>query len=237
MEYRELRYVDKPVSKMVFGCANTAMIQGKRVDRLLNAALAAGINTFDMAEAYGASEEIVGKWLRLWRKRNKVVLITKGCHPHGNPRVNPEALKEDINRSLKRLKTDYIDIYMLHRDHPDADYKMILEVLNEYHRAGKIGAFGASNWTHERIGCVNQRPAEKEIDSFYSFKPEFWTAAQISDPWGGGCVSISGREGKQARQWYRENKIPVFAYSCLGRGMFSGKVKSNDLEEGKADIR
>ena len=58
MEYRELRYVDKPVSKMVFGCANTAMIQGKRVDRLLNAALAAGINTFDMAEAYGASEEL-----------------------------------------------------------------------------------------------------------------------------------------------------------------------------------
>lgn len=233
MEYRELRYVDKPVSKMVFGCANTAMIQGKRVDRLLNAALAAGINTFDMAEAYGASEEIVGKWLRLWRKRNKVVLITKGCHPHGNPRVNPEALKEDINRSLKRLKTDYIDIYMLHRDHPDADYKMILEVLNEYHRAGKIGAFGASNWTHERIGCVNEYAAEKELIPFTVSSPNFGPAAQISDPWGGGCVSISGREGKQARQWYRENKIPVFAYSCLGRGMFSGKVKSNDLEEGK----
>ena len=105
MDYRTIQYVDKPVSKIVFGCANSAMLQGKRVYRLLDQALEAGINTFDTAESYGASEEVLGKWMKLWWKRNKVVVITKGCHPHGRPRVTPEDLKEDINKSLKRLKT------------------------------------------------------------------------------------------------------------------------------------
>lgn len=233
MEYRRIQYVDKPVSKIVFGCANPAMIQGKRVYRLLDAALAAGINTFDTAENYGASEEILGKWMRLWKKRNKVILITKGCHPYQKSRVAPEYLKEDIDKSLNRLKTDYIDIYMLHRDHPDADIKAILEVLNEYHKEGKIGAFGGSNWTHSRIREVNHYAKEKGLIPFTVSSPNFGPGVQVEDPWGSGCVSISGKENEEARKWYVENDIPVFAYSCLGRGMFSGKIKTNNLENYK----
>lgn len=52
----------------------------------------------------------------------------------------------------------------------------------------------------------------------------------MEDPWGGGCVSISGPTNKKAREWYAEQKMPVIAYSSLGRGMFSGKVKSTDQE-------
>lgn len=236
MEYGRVKYVDKPVSKIVFGCANPAMIQGKRMNRLLDAALAEGINTFDTAENYGASEEVLGKWLRRWNKRNKIVLITKGCHPRGRSRVTPEDLKEDIEKSLTRLKTDYIDIYMLHRDDPDADIKAILEVLNEYHKEGKIGAFGASNWTHTRIDAINQYAQEKNLIPFTVSSPNFGPAVQVEDPWGGGCVSISGKENEEVRKWYIENGIPVFAYSCLGRGMFSGKVKTYDLENGKSMI-
>lgn len=233
MDYRTIQYVDKPVSKIVFGCANPAMLQGKRVYRLLDEALDSGITTFDTAESYGSSEDILGKWMKLWWKRNKVVLITKGCHPHGRPRVTPEDLKEDIHKSLKRLKTDYIDIYMLHRDHPDADLEAILEVLNEYHKAGKIGAFGASNWTHDRIAKVNEYALKKRLIPFTVSSPNYGPATQVTDPWGGGCVSIAGKENEEARKWYIENKLPIFAYSCLGRGMFSGKVKTNDLENSK----
>lgn len=236
MDYRTIQYVDKPVSKIIFGCANPAMIQGKRVYRLLDEALDAGINTFDTAESYGASEDVLGKWMKLWWKRNKVVLITKGCHPHGRPRVTLEDLKEDINNSLKRLKTDYIDIYMLHRDHPDADIEAILEVLNENHKAGKIGAFGASNWNHDRIAKVNEYAYKKGLIPFTVSSPNYGPATQVEDPWGGGCVSISGKGNENARKWYIDNGMPVFAYSCLGRGMFSGKVRTDDLENSKATL-
>ncbi len=242
MEYRTIQYVDKPISKIVFGCANSMMmtqpnlLKQRNVFGLLDAALAAGINTFDSAENYGDSEIVLGKWIRKRKIRNQVVIITKGCHPHGKPRVTPEALKEDLEQSFKRLQTDYIDIYMLHRDHPDADIPAIIEVLNEYHNEGKIGAFGASNWNHDRIAEANAYAAEHDLIPFIVSSPNFGPAAQVEDPWGGGCVSISGLENKDARKWYEENAISVFAYSCLGRGMFSGKVKTTDLESGKAQL-
>lgn len=233
MEYRTIQYVDKPVSKMIFGCANPAMIQGKRVTKLLDGALAAGINTFDTAENYGASEEVLGKWIKKRKNRDNVVIITKGCHPHGEPRVTPEALKTDLEQSFRRLKTDYIDIYMLHRDDPNADLNAILQVLNEYHRAGKIGAYGGSNWTHQRIEEINKYASEGGYMPFSISSPNFGPARQVDDPWGGGCVSISGSNNEEARNWYQQNNIPVFAYSCLGRGLFSGKVKTSDLETTK----
>ncbi len=233
MEYRTIKYVGKPISKIVFGCANPAMIQGKKVTKLLDASVEAGINTFDTAENYGASEEVLGKWIRKRKCRDKVVIITKGCHPHGEPRVTPEALKADLEQSFQRLKTDYIDIYMLHRDHPKGDIRGIIEVLNEYHKVGRIGAFGASNWTHQRIAEINGYAAEQGLVPFTVSSPNFGPAKQVEDPWGGGCVSISGTENEPARKWYQENHIPVFAYSCLGRGMFSGKVKTGDLKHSR----
>jgi len=239
MEYRVIQYVDKPISKIVFGCANSMMMtrpkifKWKNVFDLLDAAFAAGINTFDTAENYGDSEYILGKWIKKRKIRDKIVIITKGCHPHGMPRVTPEALREDLEQSFRRLQTDYIDIYMLHRDCPEADIKAIVEVLNEYHKAGKIGAFGGSNWSHNRIAEVNRYTEEHDLVPFTVSSPNFGPAAQIEDPWGGGCISISGSANEDARRWYEDNGVPVFAYSCLGRGMFSGKVKTTDLESGK----
>lgn len=236
MEYRTIKYVDKPISKIVFGCANPSMLQGKKVTKLLDAAFAAGINTFDTAESYGASEAVLGKWIKKRKCRDKVVIITKGCHPHGEPRVTPEALRDDLEQSFQRLKTDYIDIYMLHRDHPEGDIKGIIELLNEYHKAGRIGAFGASNWTHHRIAEINRYAEEQGLIPFTVSSPNFGPARQIEDPWGSGCVSISGTENADAREWYGKNQMPVFAYSCLGRGMFSGKVKTHDLENSKENM-
>ena len=242
MEYREIQYVSKPISKIIFGCANAKMMQRpgifqkKEVFNLLDGALDAGINTFDTAENYGDSELVLGKWMKQHKTRDKIIIMTKGCHPHGMPRVTVEALKEDLEQSFRRLGTEYIDIYLLHRDHPDADVKAIVEVLNEYYQAGRIGAFGASNWTHERIEEANKYAMSKDLIPFSVSSPNFGPAVQIEDPWGGGCVSISGEEGVQARKWYAENNMPVFAYSCLGRGLFSGKVKSADLEQGREQL-
>lgn len=234
MEYRNIAYVNKPVSNIIFGCGNPAIMSRWQGRKLLDAALDAGINTFDTAEVYGGSEAALGKWMRSRRNRDKIVLITKGCHPRNGSRVNTVALKEDLEQSFQKLKTDYIDIYLLHRDDPQADFRPILEVLNQYHEAGKIGAFGGSNWSHERIAEVNQYAKEQDMTPFSVSSPSFGLASQVGDPWGGGCVSISGKEQINAQKWYEENKIPVLAYSCLGGGLFSGKVRTDDLENTKS---
>lgn len=242
MEYKRIQYVNRPLSELVFGCANAGLMtkpgifRKQEVWKLLDGAVDAGINTFDTAENYGDSELVLGKWMKQRKIRDKVVILTKGCHPHGAPRVTPEALKEDLEQSFSRLGTDYIDIYLLHRDHPDAEIGAIVEVLNEYHKAGKIGAFGASNWTHERIKEANEYALRKGMVPFSVSSPNFGPATQVEEPWGGGCVSISGENGAEARRWYTEQKMAVFAYSCLGRGLFSGKVKADDPEAGKEQL-
>lgn len=233
MEYGEISYVNRPMSKIVFGCGNPAIMQGRKGRKLLDAALDAGINTFDTAEIYGGSESALGKWIKKRKNRDQIVLITKGCHPHGVPRVNVASLKEDIEQSFRKLGTDYIDIYLLHRDNPAEDFRPILEILNEYHDTGRIGAFGGSNWSHERMEEVNQYALKQKMIPFSVASPSFGPAAQENDPWGGGCISISGEKQKAARLWYEKNKMPVLAYSCLGGGLFSGKVRTENLEETK----
>lgn len=233
MKYEKIPYVKKPVSKIVFGCAIPPMIQGENVDDLLDAMYAQGINAFDTAENYGLSEVSLGNWIKNRNNREDVVIISKGCHPYdGKDRVTPKELRHDIEQSFERLGTDYIDIYMLHRDDTKVSPGTVVEILNEYHKAGKIGAFGGSNWSHERIAEANTYAKEHGLVPFTVSSPNFGICNQVDDPWGGGggCVTISGPENRGAREWYKENHIPVFAYSSLGRGMFSGKVKSDDME-------
>ncbi len=236
MKYGRIKFVEKPVSRIVFGCAVGPMIGGEDVNELLDGILALGITAFDTAENYGLSEVSLGRWLRARNNRSDLVIISKGCHPYdGKHRVTPEDLKHDIEQSFERLGTDYIDIYMLHRDNKAYPVGPIVEILNEYHRAGKIGAFGGSNWTHQRIAEANRYAADRGLVPFTVSSPNFGLCDQIGDPWGGGdgCVTISGPSNAAARKWYVQRGIPVFAYSSLGRGMFSGRVKSDDMEGAK----
>lgn len=235
MKYENLEEIKTPVSRIVFGTALPAMIKGENVNDLLDSIYAEGITTFDTAENYGLSEISLGTWIKERKNRDKIVIISKGCHPYGRDRVTPEDLKHDIEQSFERLNTDYIDIYMLHRDDLKVDVGPIVEILNEYKKAGKIGRFGGSNWTVERIGQANEYARKHGLIPFTVSEPNFGLCDQIGDPWGGGsgCVTISGPAHQADRSWYAENHIPVFAYSSLGRGMFSGMVKSNDMEGAK----
>lgn len=224
-----------PVSRIVFGCACGPMLRGERVHALLDAVYACGVTAFDTAENYGQSEISLGNWIADRGLRERVTVITKGCHPYGRDRVTPEDLRADLEQSLRRLKTDYIDVYFLHRDDLHVPVGPLVEVLNEYHRAGKIGAFGGSNWTHRRIAEANAYARAHGLRPFGVSSPNFSLANQVADPWGGsaGCVTISGPGQQEARAFYRLENIPVFAYSSLGRGLFSGRVRSGDPEGAK----
>ncbi len=222
--------LDKPVSRLVYGMAIQPFNCGGDGDELLDAVLSLGINTFDLARVYGEAERAMGRWLRRRSSRERVVILTKGCHPDplGRKRVSEKALRRDVEKSLSELGVDSIDIYLLHRDDPSVPAGQIVEWLNGLRREGKIGLFGGSNWTDSRIREAHAYAEAHGLQPFTVSSPNFGLAEQVTDLWGGGCVTLSGPANADALAWYRESRMPVFAYSSLAHGFFAGKMKSAD---------
>ena len=232
MEYRQIAHVKQPVSRIFLGTASPSFLKGEENNALLDAALAAGINAFDTARNYGLSERTIGRWLQDTGRREEVVLLSKCAHPDllGRKRVSEKEIRKDFETSSRLLGTDSIDIYLLHRDDPKTDVQVSVEVFNAMHAEGKIGAFGASNWDHRRIQEANEYAEAHNLIPFTVSSPHFGLARQQADPWGGGCVTLTGKENADARRWYAETQMPVICYSSLGRGILSGKLKSGDAD-------
>lgn len=230
MTYVEIPFVEKKVSRILYGSAIQPFLDGKEDMELLDAVYDMGVNAIDTARVYGKAEQVLGRWIEERKLRDKVVILSKCAHPDifGKKRVNEKEIREDFAQSSQYLRTDYIDIYLLHRDDPDVDAGEIIEIMNAMHEEGKIGAFGGSNWTHQRIAEANEYAARHHLIPFTVSSPNFGLAEQVHDPWGGGCVSISGPSNVRAREWYRESGMPVIAYASLAHGLFSGKVKSSE---------
>ena len=233
--YTTIPSIDKPVSRLFFGTAIRPMLMGQNVDALLDAAMALGMNTFDCARGYGLAEKSLGQWIQKRNNRERVVILSKcgNVNMRGEVCVNRKVILSELDKSLKTLGTDYIDIYLLHRDDPKTPISEFMETLNECKKAGKIRVFGVSNWTHERIAEANRYAAEHDLEGFTVSSPNYGLARQVRDPWGGECVTVSGPENAQAREWYTDNQMPVIAYSSLARGFFSGKFQSFDYEGAK----
>ncbi|MBU3874905.1 aldo/keto reductase [Faecalicatena sp. AGMB00832] len=232
LEYVEIPYVKKKVSRIIYGTAIPPFMTGEGKLDLLDAVYAMGVNTFDLARVYQLAETSVGRWLEARGNRQDVVLLSKCGHPSpsGEKRVNEKEMRKDFKKSTEELHTDYIDIYLLHRDDPEIEAGVAVEIFNAMHAEGKIGAFGGSNWTHERIEQANEYAYKHNLIPFTVSSPHFGLADQVLDPWGGGCVTISGPANERARKWYQENQMPVIAYSSLAHGLFSGQVKSSNIE-------
>lgn len=228
-KYGQIEGSEKPVSRLFFGTAIPPMLEGENVNDLLDAALSYGINAFDTARGYGAAENSLGQWIKDRKNRERVVILSKcgNCAMDGSVCVNREVIENELEESLKALQTDYIDIYLLHRDDPNTPVSEIIDTLNEVQKAGKVKVFGVSNWTTERIDEANAYASAHGKRGFTVSSPNFGLAEQITDPWGGGCVTITGEENASAREWYRKNQMPVLAYSSLARGLMSGKIQGS----------
>ncbi len=248
MKYSYIPGLSKKVSKLVFGTATPKLFKAVSPDatqndieeayKLLDTVYEKGINTFDCAAHYG--EVILGSWMESRKNRDECVVITKGAHPNEwRDRVTDYDILSDANDSLKKLKTDCIDIYMLHRDSHTVPVNIIVDALQRLYNENKITVFGGSNWTHKRIAEANDYALKNNLEPMRVSSPNFGLAEQVSDPWvgdakfGDGCVTVSGPENEAARMWYKDNKIPVFAYSSLARGFFSGAFSGNEPEKAK----
>ena len=230
MRYGTVPGIEKPVSRLVQGTLMVSPDNQEWGFELFDSILALGCNTFDTGRIYagGENERIVGRWVNSRGIRDKVVIIGKGAHPNKEKakRVTPEDIDADIKTSLETFEFNDIDIYLLHRDDPDFPVGPIIEVLNEHLRAGRIHAFGGSNWSHERLQAANDYAAAHNLVPFVCSSPNFSLAEQQQAPWP-GCISISNDAA--AKTWYQANQMPVFSWSSLAGGFFSGRFRRDNL--------
>ncbi len=234
MQYGNVAGIEKSISRLVQG---TMMLNTADKDRwfaLLDDLHALGCNAFDSAHVYGGGEceRCLGQWMEARGNRDEIVVLTKCCHHNGDRRrVTPFDITSDLHDSLARLRTDYIDLYAFHRDDPAVPVGPLVERLNEHLAEGKIRVFGGSNWTHKRVEEANEYAQKHDLVPFAFSSPNFSLAAQVKSPWGDDCVTLSGPENAGARAWYAERHFPLFTWSSLARGFFSGRWNRENYEE------
>lgn len=221
MKHIQIKGLDKPVSKLIMGSDFFRLDNGQEVSDILGHYLSIGGNTIDTAFIYcgGQSEQAIGIWLDEMGNRDDINIFTKGAHHDASgPRVNPEAIRSDLFTSLERLRTDYIDLYALHRDDPSTPVGVILEALNEHVEAGRIRAFGGSNWTHERLQEAADYAEQHGLIGF-SFSSPNLSLAKANEPFWAGCVSTD----EQALRWHEAKQFPLLSWSSQARGFFTGR--------------
>ena len=194
MEYGKINGLETPVSRIFLGTAGAPFALGRDGTELLEAALALGINGIDTARVYGGSENSLGLWLQRPGNRERAVILSKCGHPaeDGTPRVSAEEMRKDLAISLDALRTDCIDIYLLHRDNPAVPVGEILEAFQAMKEEGRIRVFGGSNWTGARLREANEYALSHGLTPMAVSSPHFGLANQVKDPWGGNCVTVAG---------------------------------------------
>ena len=233
MEFGQIKGIDKKVSRLVQG---TIMLKQNDADAgcdLLDAVFEAGINAFDTAALYGGGgcERVFGKWLESRGHRDEVFIIGKAAHhSQDRKRVTPFDITADLHDSLARQHTDHIDLFFLHRDDVEVEVGPIVEIVNEHHSAGRISAFGGSNWSVERTQQANEYADKHGLVPFTATSPHFSLAVQQEPPWP-GCVSLTGDDRASDRQWYADHDMPIFAWASLSTGFLTGRVTRENAEE------
>lgn len=217
---------------MTFG----SQVDEKTAHHILDQSLDAGINFFDTAENYpvppkedwaGVTEEIVGRWLKT-KRRDEVILATKVCGPShgwlkGSQRAGMTALDRHnivraIEASLKRLDTDYIDLYQTHWPDHGARYEEAMRALDDLVEAGKVRVLGCSNetaWGLMKSLAVSEREGLARYETIQN------------------NFSLNNRRFEDAvAQVCREEGVSLIPYSPLGGGVLSGKYNGGARPDG-----
>ena len=191
---------------------------------LLDAFVDQGFNLIDTADVYsrwipghigGESERLIGDWLAQGGgRREKVVIATKlGMDMDAGKGLSRTYMMQAVEHSLKRLKTDYIDLYQSHRDDADTPQEETLSAYQELIKAGKVRAIGASNFTPERLAEALKLAADKGLPRYETLQP--WYNLYDRDQFEGPLQDLARREG-----------LGVIPYFGLASGFLTGKYRS-----------
>ena len=196
---------------------------------LLDAFIDSGLNMVDSADVYsswvpghkgGESEDLIGKWLARGGQRDKLLIATKcgmemGPDAKGLSRAH---ITRSVDASLKRLGTDYIDLYQAHMDDRKTPLEETLSTYSDLIKEGKIRAIGASNYSAERLSEALQVSKDKGLARYESLQPQYnlYDRADYESSLEKTCV---------------DNGLGVIPYFALAAGFLTGKYRSKaDLE-------
>ena len=226
MEKRRLGNSDLYTAPIIFG-GNVFgwTVDEKQSFKLLDAFFDLGFNAIDTADVYsrwvegnegGESETIIGKWMKDRGNRNKVLLITKVGSDVGQGKkdLSKDYILEAVDKSMERLKTDYIDLYLTHWDDEVTPVEETLEAYGKLIEAGKIRWAGASNLSPERLKASLEASKKDERLPYYQvFQPEY---------------NLYARQGFEegVAPICKEYGLGVITYYSLASGFLSGKYRS-----------
>jgi aryl-alcohol dehydrogenase-like predicted oxidoreductase len=227
---------DLKVSRLCLGSNmfGTALDQSK-VDAILDRFVALGGNFVDTARSYGdwipnaplgASERAIGAWLSS-RGRDKLVVATKGGFfdlraGDYRPRANPADISRDLTQSLEHLRIDAIDLYWLHADDPSVPVAELIDALIAEQQAGRIRAFGASNWSPDRVLAAQAYAAGRGHAGFCAIQP-FWGLAQPNPE-----AAAAQGYGRYYDGEFDAIDLPVIPYAGQSRGVFSKLAETGE---------
>ncbi|TKC03894.1 aldo/keto reductase [Pedobacter frigoris] len=233
MKKRKLGNTDLLVYPITFG----GNVFGWTIDeqtsfKILDGFTSAGFNFIDTADSYshwapgnkgGESETIIGNWMQERKNRDQVIIATKvGSIPGSDKKsLAPEYIKQCVENSLKRLKTDYIDLYQSHYDDPETPIEHTLEVYDQLIKEGKVRWIGASNFSAARLKASLEIAETSNLPRYQTFQPEY---------------NLYKREKyeTESEQLVIDNNLGVINYYALASGFLTGKYRSEaDLNKSK----
>ncbi|MFJ1599916.1 aldo/keto reductase [Streptomyces sp. NPDC088261] len=220
MQYRTLGRTGIKVSPYALGTLMFASTIGNADHddsiRVIHKALDAGINFVDTADAYGDSEDVVGKALK--GRRDRVVLTTKVSRPMGQDPNQQGASRRwiitAVENSLRRLRTDYIDLYQIHRLDPSTDVEETLSALTDLIRAGKVRAIGSSNTPASDIVEAQWVAERRNLERFRTEQPAYSLLNRGIER---EVLPVVQRYGMGALVW-----------GPLAQGLLTGRVRKNE---------
>jgi len=227
MEKRQLGNTDLQVYPIAFG-GNVFgwTIDEKKSFEILNGFTNAGFNFIDTADVYsrwvsgnegGESEKIIGKWMKEKKNRHDIILTTKVGSDMGNGKkgLKKEYILKAVEDSLKRLQTDYLDLYQTHFDDLETPVEETLEAYNTLVKQGKIRWIGVSNMSVERLKESLAVSAEKGFPSYETFQPHYNLYEREAFENGLEPICLG-------------HNLGVITYYSLESGFLTGKYRSKE---------
>jgi aryl-alcohol dehydrogenase-like predicted oxidoreductase len=217
VRYRKLGSSDLVVSEIALGSWLTygVGVDTERARACVNRAFELGITFIDTANVYGrgAAEEFLGAELA-GRDRSSYVLGTKLFFPMSetDKGLSREQVLKQIDASLVRLRTDYVDLYQCHRYDPETPLEETMEALTEVVRAGKARYIGFSDWSAEQIRAALELPG---VEKFVSSQPQY--------------SLLWRRPEREIFDVCRANGISQIVYSPLAQGVLTGKYRPGEV--------
>lgn len=237
--------LDKPVSAIGIGTRDFHPDNRRHDFAMLDAFVAGGGTYLDTAEVYriaedrGCAESVIGQWISARPGvREKVVLASKGLIPgyYGKPYrdnvvITPEAVHHSISDSLARLHTDYLDVWMFHRDSPELPVGPLVDAMDDEIRRGRVRTYGASNWSSERLqqALDYARATGKRKITFTS---PLFGLAKPNEPYSPGTISVADND----KDWFVQKHFPVVAWASLGSGFFMSDTPQENPESDMARV-